>query len=83
MNWIIFGIVTTLCIVSIGIGVGGFVHYRRHPLNPEDVEKGNTLPQKVLFRFFKVFAFYILAVVALNVIFGIILIVWLIIKNIH
>jgi hypothetical protein len=83
MNWTIFGIVAALCIISIGIGVGGFVYYRLHPLNPEEVEKGNTFPQKVLFRFFKVIAFYILAIVALNVIFGIILIVWLIVKNIH
>jgi uncharacterized membrane protein YidH (DUF202 family) len=83
MNWIIFGIVATLCIVSIGIGIGGMVHYQRHPANPEDVEKGNTLPQKVLSRTFKIIAFYTLAVIALIVIFGIILIVWVIIKNIH
>ena len=81
MDWDIFGIVAIVLIIYVIAGVGAAIHYKRHPVNPKDFEKGNTLPQKILHVYLKAVGFLIVTLVAIIAILGIILIVWLIIKN--
>ncbi len=81
MNWGIFGIVAIVSIIYVIVVAGAVIYYKRHPVNPKDFENGNTLPQRILNTYFKTVGFLMVTLVAIIAIFGIILIVWLIIKN--
>jgi hypothetical protein len=81
MNWTIFSIITACVVVYVLVIMAVVIHYKRHPVDPKDFEKGNTKLQKITFSYFKIMAYIMITVVAINAIAGIIIVIVLLVKN--
>ena len=81
MNWIIFWIITYF-VLSISVVVGTIIYYIRHPDRMEKIPKRNLKIENIIYKFFKVYAYIMIVLVVFNAAIALILVIWLIIKNV-